>query len=109
MPLTDADNKNPEAILRKLDTPWVLDALRNSGYEFAGATEDEVTFLAREGCIIPPGWMNPMHHPVAFVLLLTAGLLVSFIIFITSSGLFGLYVAETVRRIQRLRRRKRRS
>ncbi len=46
---TDADYKNLDGILRKLGKPWVLDALRESGYVLAGATEAEATFVAGEG------------------------------------------------------------
>ncbi len=45
-----ADYGRLEAILGGLDMPWVIDALRNSDYQFAGATEEEATFVAEEGC-----------------------------------------------------------
>jgi hypothetical protein len=47
-----------------------------------------------------------MSNFLAVVLLLVTGLLVAFVIMLTSSGLFGYYIVETVRRFLRLRRRK---
>jgi len=47
-----------------------------------------------------------MSDALAIVLLLVTGLLMALTILVTSSGLFGYYIFETVRRIQRLRRTK---
>ena len=47
-----------------------------------------------------------MSNFLAVVLLLVTGILVAFVIIVTSSGLFVYYILETVRRFLRLRRRK---
>jgi hypothetical protein len=47
-----------------------------------------------------------MHQPLAFVLLLVGGILLTCIILLTSSSLFTFYVLETIRRILRLSKRK---
>jgi hypothetical protein len=46
-----------------------------------------------------------MSDSLTIVLLLGTGLLVALVVMFTSSGLFGYYIFETVRRILRSRRR----
>ena len=43
-----------------------------------------------------------MSHAVAFWLLLAAGLATALVVLLTSSGLFGYYILETIRRILRM-------
>ncbi|MGB7591781.1 MAG: hypothetical protein WCD04_13465 [Terriglobia bacterium] len=50
-----------------------------------------------------------MSDALAIVLLLLTGLLVALAVMFTSSGLFGYYIFETVRRILRSARRGRKS
>jgi hypothetical protein len=50
-----------------------------------------------------------MSNFLAVALVLVTGLLVTVVIMFTSSGLFGYYIVEAVRRILRLARRGRRS
>jgi hypothetical protein len=47
-----------------------------------------------------------MSDALAIALLLLTGLLMAFVVMFTSSGLFTYYIFETVRRIQRSRRKR---